>query len=289
MVLLRYNVQTGEWVTLCEPPFSPVVVTVSVIHANDIYVFGGATYMNTRFIPQNTFQAGCYKYSIQNNTWTTLENYPHPVAHPAACVLRDEIYVVGGDGPTVDTSQRDRVFAYNTTTNEWTEKCLLNNGRSGHRVCCIGGKIYAVGGRNTRRKDIPICEVYDPEENHWTLLSSAPVPQPVASFNLLVHDENIIILGGGNEKDVHQTTIQTLNTSTLTWSLYDWKDDQPHFVPMGSIHNLPLVRARMSCCRRSEYIPHVPAIPDPHKMQWSDDDYFFSDSEDDDDIDDDND
>ena len=272
MILLRFNVQTDEWVTLREPPFSPVVVHVSVIHNTDIYHFGGATYMNSKIIPQHTFQDGCYKYSIPTNTWTTIAKYPHPVAHPAACVLGDLIYIVGGGGPTTETGERDKVFAYNTTTNEWIQKHDLNHGRSGHRVCCINGKIYAIGGRDPNKRDIPECEVYDPEEDQWTVLASAPVPQPVASFNLLAHDGYIIILGGGNDYDVHQTTIQTLNTSTHTWSLYNWKDDQPHFIPMGSIHSLPLLRTRMSCFTRSEYTPHESVIPEPYDEDSDDND-----------------
>ena len=275
MVLLRYNVQIGEWVTLCEPPFKPLVVGVSIIHNNEIYAFGGATYMNTKWIPQNTFQDGCYKYSIENNTWETISNYPHSVAHPAACSLEDEIYIIGGGGSTFETRERDKVNAYNTTTNEWKAKRSLNNGRSGHRVCCVAGKIYAIGGRNPYKEDIPECEVYDSEENTWTLLSGAPVPQPVASFNLLVVDDNVIILGGGDDSDDHKTTIQTFNTSTLTWTVDNWKDDQPHFIPMGSIHNLPLVRARTSCCTREQYVPHVPVAPAPPQYDWSNSDEFF--------------
>ena len=276
MVLLRYNVQSGEWITLCEPPFKPVVVSASIIHNSELYAFGGATYMNTRRIPQNTFQDGCYKYSIASNTWATISNYPHAVAHPAACVLGDEIYIIGGGGATFETRERDKVNAYNTTTNEWKAKCSLNKGRSGHRVCCVAGKIYAIGGRNPYKEDIPECEVNDAEENTWTVLSSAPVPQPVASFNLLVVDDRVIILGGGDDDDEHKTTIQTFSTSTLTWTLYNWKDDQPHFVPMGSIHNLPLVRARTSCCTKGQYEPHVPVVP---QVCCSDSDHNFEDEE----------
>ena len=86
----------------------------------------------------------------------------------------------------------------------------------------------------------------------------------------------VIILGGGDDDDEHKTTIQTFNTSTLTWTLYNWKDDQPHFVPMGSIYNLPLVRARTLCCTEGQYEPHVPAVP---QVCCSDSDHYFEDEE----------
>lgn len=72
----------------------------------------------------------------------------------------------------------------------------LEQGRSGHRVCVVNGRIYALGGRDPYKTDIPDLERYDPETGLWTTLTAAPVPQPVASFNLAVHGDDIIVLGG---------------------------------------------------------------------------------------------
>ncbi len=64
MRLFRFSAQSGEWLRLTPPPAPPRVVSASLIHNGAIYLIGGATYNNDRWIPQNSFQDGCYRYSI---------------------------------------------------------------------------------------------------------------------------------------------------------------------------------------------------------------------------------
>ena len=251
MTLLRFNVQSGEWVTLKEPDFLPVVVSVSIIHETNLYFFGGATYSNKKTIPQSTFKKECYRYSIPDNCWSQIADYPHPVSHPAACVIGDDIFVVGGGGSNYNTWYRDRVFAYNTMEDTWTEKCPLNNGRAGHRVCGLNEKIYVLGGRDPNREDVPECEVYDPSADQWSVLDGATIPRSVASYATVLHDDNISLVGGGCDKEIRHPIVQTLNTKDLTWTSYNWKKYHPDLLLSGSIHRLPLLRVRLSAC--SEY------------------------------------
>ena len=249
MTLLRFNVQSGEWITLKEPDFPPTVVSVSILHDNYIYFFGGAAYSNKKTIPQSTFRKECYRYSIRNNTWSQIADYPHPVSHPAACVIDDDIFVVGGGGSNVNTQYRDRVYAYNAENDTWTEKCSLNNGRAGHRICALNEKIYVLGGRDPYRTDVPECEVYDPSQDLWTVLEKAPIPRSVASYAMVVHNEKITLLGGGCDQETRHPLVQRFNTKELNWTSYNWKNDHPDLLLSGSIHQLPLLRVRLSCCK----------------------------------------
>ena len=249
MTLLRFNVQSGEWITLQNPDFPPTVVSVSILHDNYIYFFGGAGYSNKKTIPQASFKKECYKYSIRNDTWSQIADYPHPVSHPAACVIGHEIFVVGGGGSNVNTQYRDRVYAYDTKNDTWTEKCSLNNGRAGHRICAVNGQIYVLGGRDPYRTDVPECEVYDPSQDLWTVLEKAPIPRSVASYAMVVHNDNITLLGGGCDQETRHPLVQTFNTKELNWTSYNWKNDHPDLLLSGSIHQLPLLRVRLSCCK----------------------------------------
>ena len=250
MTLLRFNVQSGEWVTLKSPDFSPIVVSVSIIHGDNLYFIGGAAFSNKKTIPQNTFKKDCYRYSIPKNSWSQIADYPHPVSHPAACAIGEDIFVVGGGGSNYNTWYRDRVFAYNTLEDTWTEKCHLNNGRAGHRICTINGKIFVMGGRDPHREDVLECEVYDPSADQWTVLDSAPIPRSVASYAMVLHKDNITLVGGRCDKEVRHPIVQTFNTDELTWTSYNWKKYHPDLLLSGSIHRLPLLRVRLSSCRR---------------------------------------
>ena len=249
MTLLRFNVQSGEWITLKAPDFPPTVVSVSILHDNFIYFFGGAAYSNKKTIPQSTFRKECYRYSIRNNSWSQIADYPHPVSHPAACVIDDEIFVVGGAGSNVNTLYRDRVYAYNAENDTWTEKCSLNTGRAGHRICAVDGKIYVLGGRDLYRTDVPECEVYDPSQDLWTVLEKVPIPRSVASYAMVVHNDNITLLGGGCDQETRHPLVQNFHTKELNWKSYNWKNDHPALLLSGSMHQLPLLRVRLSCCK----------------------------------------
>ncbi len=62
---------------------------------------------------------------MTDDTWAVIAPYPHPVAHPAACAIGGDIYVVGGGGNTVSTRERQKVFCYSPNTDTWTEKCAF--------------------------------------------------------------------------------------------------------------------------------------------------------------------
>ena len=247
MVLFRLNVQSAEWTTLQEPEFPPTVVSVSVFHDDYLYFIGGASYSNRKTIPQTTFKKECYKYSIRDNTWSQICDYPHPVSHPAACVLGREIFVVGGGGANISTQYRDLVFAYDPEYDTWTEKCPLNTGRAGHRICVVDEKIYVLGGRDPYRRDVPECEVYDKSEDLWTVLDKAPIPRSVASYQYVVHNDNITLVGGGCDKETRHPLVQKLSTKSLEWTTYNWEKDHPDLLLSGSMHQLPLLRVRLSC------------------------------------------
>ncbi len=244
MRLYRFDGQTGLWSQLSNPPFPPRVVSASVVHNNDIYVIGGASYSTANSIPFNTFQKTCFRYNIATNKWMEIADYPHPVSHPAACSLGDLVYVVGGGGPPFDTWMRDFVYAFDPDKNNWIRKSNLVEGRAGHRVCVVDGKIYTLGGRDPSRRDVPICEVYNPQDDSWLPLDSAPIPHSVASYSLLVSGSKIILLGGGDDQDNHPTIMQTLDTSSLTWTQQNWKDLYPDLMVFGSTHFIPTLQIR---------------------------------------------
>ena len=80
-----------------------------------------------------------------------------------AAELDNKIYISGGGDPILQT--KTSVKCYDLNTNTWSYVAKMNTPRSGHCLVSIYGRLYAIGGQN-----VDSIEVYDPENNTWTLL-----------------------------------------------------------------------------------------------------------------------
>ena len=75
-------------------------------------------------------------------------------------------YGVGGYGPYMS-----RVDCYDTNTNTWSQVANMNIARSDHSMASLHGRLYAIGGRNDNDNGyVDSVEVYDPDNDSWTLL-----------------------------------------------------------------------------------------------------------------------
>ena len=110
--------------------------------------------------------------------------------------VRDVVYVIGGFSDHFLSS----VEAYDPQTDTWTEKSPMNVPRRNLGTVVVDGKIFAIGGfsvKNTFEIDSDAIEVYDPETDTWTLLST-PLKTPRHSFGIDLFEGQIVIVGGSN-------------------------------------------------------------------------------------------
>jgi len=85
-----------------------------------------------------------------------------------------------------------------TTSGQWKTLAPLSIPRSHPAVVSFQGKIYAFGGGGDHFKSLGISEVYDPEVNQWSELSSMPTIRSGAAAAVL--GDRIFVLGGGFKK-----------------------------------------------------------------------------------------
>jgi len=88
-----------------------------------------------------------------------------------AVELKNIIYVVGGYVP--GTGRVGTVYAYNPTTDTWTEEAPLEVGKSSPATVAFGSKILAAGelGNSGFLSD---NDVYNSTKNSWKTLASYP-------------------------------------------------------------------------------------------------------------------
>jgi kelch-like protein 1/4/5 len=89
-------------------------------------------------------------------------------------VLGNFLYAMGGhDAPASQDSCRqfESVERYDPKTDQWTMVGSMINCRDAVGVCCLGDKLYAIGGYNGS-KYLSAVEAYDPLTNEWEQVAS---------------------------------------------------------------------------------------------------------------------
>jgi N-acetylneuraminic acid mutarotase len=111
---------------------------------------------------------------------------------PAAAVIEDKIYLVGGFNTTTNVPSGD-VLVYDVKKKTWSNAAELPAPRGGHSAAVLDGKIHVVGGGNSK-STIADHSVYDPATNQWRDL--APLPRSEGSPALVVFHGNLYAIGG---------------------------------------------------------------------------------------------
>ena len=94
--------------------------------------------------------------------WRNLAKMSTRRHKAGVAVLGNLIYVTGGFDCNL---AQNTVDCYHPDSNIWSPLANLNIARAGHSLVSLHGRLYAIGGR-----DVDSVEVYDPDNNTWTLL-----------------------------------------------------------------------------------------------------------------------
>src|SRR5437870_3749798 len=93
---------------------------------------------------------------------------PLAVDHPSAATLDDHVYVAGGH-----SYGRDSARLFRLDSDHWTELASMHFARGGHGLVAAQGRLYAIGGNNSRGNVGPL-EAYDPGSDTWSVLTALP-------------------------------------------------------------------------------------------------------------------
>ncbi|MGO8985384.1 MAG: Kelch repeat-containing protein [Terriglobales bacterium] len=151
--------------------------------------------------------------AITHNTWKSGAAMPTPVYYPAAGVLENEIYIVGG-GVTYTEPTAD-VQVYNPATNTWSTGVPLPNPIGAEAAAVVKNVLYIIGGSTDGGATATNAVwAYSPKTKTW----SAKAAMPTARFGVVaVVDRNIVyVIDGYN--GTFLTTVESYNTTTDTWT-----------------------------------------------------------------------
>ena len=99
---------------------------------------------------------------IFTDQWSNVTNMPTVRYGQSVAAVDNKIYVTGGEDN--DDQTISSVDCYDLDTHTWSQMANMNIARRGHSLISVHGRLYAIGGR-----DVDCVEVYDPDNNTWTL------------------------------------------------------------------------------------------------------------------------
>ena len=169
-----------------------------------IYVIGG---LNETF-PFNTTEV----YDPSTNSWTKRAPIINNGLFGAAAVKGVDglIYVIGG-------SELDSVYAYNSTSDTWTEKASIPTGVwTPGAVTGNDGRIYVIGGEEEGGVESKRLQIYNVTSDTWTTGPSMPTAR---SELRVVKDSNGFIYAIGGYDGSHATdVVEVYDPYSNTWS-----------------------------------------------------------------------
>jgi N-acetylneuraminic acid mutarotase len=111
---------------------------------------------------------------------------------PAAAVIGDRIYVIGGFETTTNVPTHV-VLVYHIHSRTWSTVAPLPAPRGGHAAAVLEGKIHVIGGGNSRSTLADHSE-YDPAADKWT--DRAALPRSKGSPAIAAFRGKLFSIGG---------------------------------------------------------------------------------------------
>jgi hypothetical protein len=157
-------------------------------------------------------------YNARTNTWSNGAALLTAVDRTCACVLRDSLYILGGDntgGVSINTVQR-----YDIRGNAWTTRANLPSAMGwGKAVGYQDSLIYFIGG-NDGANSVANLWLYNALTNTWRTGTSLPAAR--FGGGLALSGDTLVYVGGADNALLYNTTYKGLisqsNRGTVTWT-----------------------------------------------------------------------
>ena len=124
--------------------------------------------------------------------WETCASMSSARSNMSSIVINDNIYTFGG---TESGEVTNKTEVFDTTTEIWTRKASMPEGRYKHSAVYMNGKVYICGGYNEDGTAASDIEIYDVANNTWEINTLA-TPNNNTNYIAGVYDEELYIFGG---------------------------------------------------------------------------------------------
>ncbi|XP_036358022.1 kelch-like protein 5 [Octopus sinensis] len=114
-------------------------------------------------------------FDPETEEWTLVAEMEKPRSGLVLMAIDHYIYAFGGRCRHTDR-YFDIVERYNTVTRQWNNIASMNTSRAWPGVTVFDGRIYVLGGFDGSCR-LRTAEMYDPDTDQWTYISSMIIPR----------------------------------------------------------------------------------------------------------------
>jgi N-acetylneuraminic acid mutarotase len=195
------------------PMPTPRAYASAVVHQNQIYVVGGCS--SDVYQQFHNAVASLEVYDPALDSWAVLPSMPTPRVGPAAAVVGNKIYVIGGF--TRSTWSANPVMeVYEINSGQWSTAPSKPTPCSWARAAVWHDKIYVFGG--VGQGYFNVGEVFDPATNTWS--SCAPFSGGRYLEAVVTVDDEIYLIGGDRWEPQHvYDDVQVYDPFTDSWTV----------------------------------------------------------------------
>jgi len=212
----EYDPKTDTWKEKVEMPTAREYLSTSVVDGK-IYAIGGSIWVG--FGDQRSLTT-VEEYDPATDTWAEKADMPTARHGIFSCVVNGKIYAIGGmsSGPNNQLLYPAAVEEYDPAIDTWTEKEDMPLARAFIDGGVVNGKIYAIGGWNTKvdgSSYIRVVEKYDPAADAWTTMNSE-LPSTRYSYAISAVNGSIYVLGGWAGSQL--SAVEVYKPATDSWA-----------------------------------------------------------------------
>ncbi|KAG5261156.1 hypothetical protein AALO_G00300680 [Alosa alosa] len=207
--MFRYDPFDNTWKRLADMQVGRCQFSM-VVFDRMIYVMGGERASNFNV-------DSVERYCPNTDSWSFVRPLDQPMSSHAASVWRGDIYVSGGYN--CEYQCLVSMFRYHPERGT-TYLADMPHSRAQHRMECVGGYLYIIGGVCSAKSggyiDDLSCQVYSPESDFWCSIPPLPLPHVGAASAVL--EDKVYILGGYCQADYGECNfIHRYDPDTECW------------------------------------------------------------------------
>ena len=140
-----------------------------------------------------------WTFSPRTRRWRELASMGVPRAAPAAAVMGDRLYVVGGVSTHFEheANAMRSMDVYDFRTGRWQPGPAMRTPRHHAGAAAVDGRLYVVGGRTGKLFGLAQLERFDPVQRKWASLT--PLPWGVGGLGAVAAGGEVVAISGGND------------------------------------------------------------------------------------------
>jgi N-acetylneuraminic acid mutarotase len=169
----------------------------------------------------NTVEA----YDPRTDRWITCKPLPTPRTALCAVTATDStghrlLFAIGGRNFDIPGNGLNLVEAYDPITDNWSMRSPMPLGLHGI-TATLGpeGKIYVLGGTNSKVTDTNEVQVYDPATDRWSTSVAMPYGQECACSTFIpgANGEVVVLGGWGDLSKTSLSSVVAYSPRTQSW------------------------------------------------------------------------